>query len=91
MALDDTEAGREVGGNIIRQREIYERKLQETREEMKEAIAQKDKALIDQIAKEKEEFQNKIDNAEQGRKDMQVKMEELIKEKEVQHRHPQDL
>lgn len=83
--LDATEAGREVGRDMIKQREIYERKLLETREEMKEAIAQKDKKLIDQIAKEQEEFQAKIDAAEQGRKDMQIKMEELIKDKEKQH------
>ena len=84
-ALDDTEAGREVERDMIKQRELYERRLLETREEMKEAIAQKDKKLIEQIAKEQEAFQDKIDAAEQGRKDMQIKMEELIKEKGAQH------
>jgi len=58
--LDATETGREVGRDMIKQREIYERKLLETREEMKEAIAQKDKILIGQIAKEQEEFQAKL-------------------------------
>ena len=50
-ALDDTEAGREVERDMIKQRELYERRLLETREEMKEAIAQKDKKLIEQIRK----------------------------------------
>ena len=82
-ALGDTEAGREVERDMLKQRELYEQRLLETRE-MKEAIVQKAKKLIEQRAKEQEAFQVKIHAAEQGRKGMQVKMEELIREKEAQ-------
>jgi hypothetical protein len=79
------EAGREVERDMIKQRELYERRLLETREEMKEAIAQKDKKLIEQIAKRAGSVPRQDRCRRQGRKNMQIKMEELIKEKEAQH------
>ncbi|MCJ1389740.1 hypothetical protein MMC18_002597 [Xylographa bjoerkii] len=84
--LDDTDAGRELEGEMIKQRQLFEHKLLKTRQEMDEAIARKDKDLIEQIAKDQEEFQKKIDDAQKGEKDLRISMEKLIADKEAQHR-----
>ena len=85
-SLDNTEAGREVEGELIKERERFERRLERTKEEMEEAIARNDKRHIEEIAKEQENFQSKIDGIQQGREELKISMEKLILEKEKQHK-----
>ena len=51
--------------------EMYERRRLQKREEMEVAIAQKNKKVAEQLAKEQKAFRVKIDAAEQA--DLQVK------------------
>lgn len=51
--------------------EMYERRRLQKREEMEVAIAQKNKKVAEQLAKEQKSFHVKIDAAEQA--DLQVK------------------
>jgi hypothetical protein len=85
-ALDDTEAGREVEGEMIKQRQMFERKLKGAQEEMAEALAKNDKKLVLELAKEQEAFQKQIDAVQKGREELRTNMEKLIREKEAQHK-----
>lgn len=83
ISLGNTKAGREVARDILKKKESYELKFKQMKAEMEEALAQRDKELAEEIAKEQEAFHAKIDAAEQDRKDLQVQMKELIREREI--------
>jgi hypothetical protein len=85
-SLDDTEAGREVESEMLKERQLFERRLESTKAEMEEAIARNDKKHIEEIAKEQESFRSRIDSIQKGREELKISMEKLILEKELQHK-----
>jgi hypothetical protein len=86
LKLDDTEAGKEVDSTMEEDRKRWQERLDETENDMKEAIAANDKKHIEEVAKEQERFSQKINDIEKGREELKRSMEALIQEKEEQHR-----
>jgi len=84
-SLEDTEAGREVDREMNRQRELFERQLENTREELQRAIADKDDQHVREIMQEQEKFEKKLAAIQQGREELRISMEALIAEKEKKH------
>ncbi len=85
-SLQDTEAGREVESELAKERQRFERQLEDTRKEMEEAIANNDKKHMEEIAKEERKFEAKIKAIEKGRKELRTNMEKLIAERERMHK-----
>jgi hypothetical protein len=70
--LDDTKAGREVEGDMIKQREMFECKLNGAQDKMAEALAKNDQKLVQEIIKEQEAAQKKIDAVQKGREELRT-------------------
>jgi myosin heavy subunit len=85
-SLEDTEAGREVDNEMRMEREVFLRRLQDTKRELQEAIEEKDQEHIEQIVREQEKFEAKLDAIQKGREDLRISMEKLIAEKEERHK-----
>jgi len=85
-SLQDTEAGREVESELLKERQRFERQLEMTRREMEEAIATHDRQHIEALAEEQQRFQAKIDAIERGREELRTDMERLIADRERAHR-----
>ena len=84
-SLEDTEAGREVDREMSKQRELFEKRLERTRQELEEAIAAKDDQHVKEIMQEQERFEAKLSAIQQGREELRISMEALISEKEKRH------
>ena len=84
-SLEDTEAGREVDREMSKQRGLFEKRLEHTRHELKEAIAAKDDQHVREIMQEQEKFESKLAAIQQGREELRISMEALIAEKEKRH------
>ena len=85
-SLENTEAGREVESELVKERQRFERQLELTRKDMVEAIANNDKKHIEEIAKEQQKFEAKIQAIEKGREELHTTMEKLIAERERVHK-----
>ncbi|RYP22870.1 hypothetical protein DL765_001466 [Monosporascus sp. GIB2] len=85
-SLEDTEAGREVDKEMSQQREMFEKRLELTRQELEEAIAAKDDQHAREIMQEQERFESKLAAIQQGREELRISMEALIAEKEKRHK-----
>ncbi|KXX82681.1 Reticulocyte-binding protein 2 a [Madurella mycetomatis] len=84
-SLEDTEAGREVDREMSKQREMFEKRLERTRQELEEAIAAKDDQHVKEIMQEQERFEAKLAAIQQGREELRISMEALISDKEKRH------
>jgi hypothetical protein len=84
--LNDTDAGREIGSEIIKQRELFQRRLQDSRQEMADAIAHQDKKVIERFLREQNLFLEKIIEAETSSWEIQVTMEKLIQDRDEQYK-----
>jgi hypothetical protein len=88
--LDETEAGREVEGELIKQRQIFEQRLQRAQDEMKEALRVNDQKHVEELGKDQERLQKMIKDSEKGREDLRINLENLIKEKDLQHQRDKE-
>ena len=73
MTLDQTAAGQEVQGEIVKLREYYEKQIKEIREEMKEVIDAKDKEAEEILRSLRSEMNGMEAKMEKTREDL-VKM-----------------
>jgi hypothetical protein len=90
--LDETCAGQEVEKDLLKQRQLCERRLQEAQEEMQEAITEGNQRAIEEAAKQQERFQKKIAEALQGSQELKVTMEKLLEQKDEEYKQAiQDL
>ncbi len=85
-SLQDTEAGREVESELLKERQRFERQLEMTRREMSEAIEAQDRLHVEAIMDEQQRFQAKIDAIERGREELRTDMERLIADRERAHK-----
>ncbi|KAH8750693.1 P-loop containing nucleoside triphosphate hydrolase protein, partial [Hyaloscypha sp. PMI_1271] len=82
VGLKETEAGRVLQSDIIKRTEQLNRKLKDTEERMKEAINQKNDALAKELAEQEEELKELKAAAQRGAEQLDVKMEDLFREKD---------
>jgi len=82
--LDETSAGQELERELIKQRKLFERRLQEAQDDMKEAIEEGNRKSIEDAAAQQERFQNKLNEAIKGSDDLRVSMEELLQKKDAE-------
>lgn len=84
--LDHAEAGRAVNRAMAKQKDRFERRLESTKEDLMEAMEIKDKDNIELALKEQEKWESKLLDIQKGREELKTSMEELIRDKEQQHR-----
>lgn len=84
-SLDDTEAGREVDREMRAQREVFERRLEDTKRELQEAVETSNQQHADEIMREQREFEDKLVAIQRGRDELRISMEKLIEERDKQH------
>ena len=84
--LNHTAAGQEVNGELNKQREALEKKINSTKEEMKEALAQKDEKWIQDLAEEQARYTAKINETKTAQEEMKLNMEKIFAEKEEQYK-----
>lgn len=83
-SLEETAAGIELAGELRKQRELFERRLKESQEEMRQALEENDKQAAQELAEQQERFQRQIDDAEKARNNLKVSLEKLYEEKDQQ-------
>ena len=84
--LNWTEAGREVDKEMTLQREALERRIEDTKDEMTQALAAKDEKWIADLAADQEKYQRKIDDTRSAQEEMKLNMERIFAEKEEQYK-----
>jgi hypothetical protein len=84
-SLENTEAGKEVDREMQVQREVFERRLEDTKQELQEAIKEKDVQHVDEVLKEQAKFEAKLAAIQRGRDELRISMEKLIAEKDKEH------
>ena len=82
--LDETAAGAALEKDMIEQRALFNKRLEESAAMMQEALNANDQLRAAQLAEQQRSFQKKIDDAQKSRDELRVNMEKLFKEKEEQ-------
>jgi hypothetical protein len=82
--LEETAAGIELEGEIRKQRELFEKRLKESEQDMRRALKENDEQSAQEIAAQQERFQKQIDAAEKAREDLKVSFEKMYEEKDKQ-------
>ena len=85
MTLDQTAAGKELEGEIAKQREMYEKKMEKLRKDMDEAIRKKDEALKEELAEYKAEIDEKMQKDREEMERMRASKDELREQLQAQH------
>lgn len=86
MTLDRTAAGQEVTAEIEKQRAEYERRINELRKEMKEAMETRDRERQEEIKEFKAELELKMKEARENERKLQADKEELRRQMEDEAR-----
>lgn len=84
--LNNTEAGKEVDAGISLQRELLERKIEQTRTDMNQALAAKDQKWVDQLAADQEKYERQVKDTRSAQEEMKLNMEKIFSEKEEQYK-----
>jgi peptidoglycan/xylan/chitin deacetylase (PgdA/CDA1 family) len=84
MTLDRTSAGMEVQAEIAKHRELYQKKLDEYKQEMQAAIRAKDKESQDEILSLRREIEQKLKKDEEDRLKLQADKDELRRQMDEQ-------
>ena len=84
MTLDQTSAGIEVQAELAKQRELYQKQLDEYKQEMQDANKAKDKEAQDEIASLREEIERKLKKDEEDRLKLQADKDELRRQMDEQ-------
>jgi hypothetical protein len=84
--LDETSAGQELNRELLKQRDLFERRLEEARLDMQEAISEGNRRAVEEAAEEQERFQKKLQEVMQGSNDLKVSMEKLLEQKDLEYR-----
>lgn len=83
--LDETSAGQELEKELLKQRELFERRLKEAQEEMQEAIEEGNRKAIEESAEQQSRFQKKLDEALKGSSELKITMEKLLEQKQIHY------
>ncbi len=84
LDLQQTAAGQELNSEILRQTEIFNKRLKETEARMQQALEEKDNQLARELAAQQDELNQRILRAQKGREELQITIEKLFEEKEKQ-------
>lgn len=79
--LDQTEAGRGLEDVLAKEREKFKRELEQTRQEMREAIEMRDKESQDELAKQQAEAEKRMKQLQLQQAELKITMEKLHQEK----------
>lgn len=82
--LDETAAGAALEKDMIEQRALFNKRLEESAAQMQDALNANDQLRAAELAEQQREFQKKIDDAQKSRDELRINMEKLFKEKEEQ-------
>jgi hypothetical protein len=77
--LDETGAGMEVESQLIAQKKMYEQKLANMRDELKEALAAHDKEWQKELKEQKDEIEKKMKKARTDQQTLKADNEALMK------------
>ena len=88
--LDETAAGQEVHAELEKQRQKYEKKLEEVRQEMVQAIAKKDLERQEELDQFKAEIELKQAQMLENERKLQADREELRRQKEEEARRQRE-
>ena len=88
--LDQTGAGLEIGGELLRQRQRYEEEIKLAQQDIKDAIKQKDEESAAQIKKTEQEFYAKIKKVEEDQEALRVTHEEARRQQEQENRRKRE-
>ena len=77
LPLDQTSAGLEVGAELAKQRELFEKELDQIKKDMADAIALKDEEMQKDLAEFKAEVKRDKKKEEESRRKLQVGWQEL--------------
>ena len=88
--LDQTDAGLEVGGELVRQREHFEKQLKDAQEDIKEAIKQKDEESAAQLKITQRDFAAKIKKVEDDQKALKVTHEQAQRQLEQENQRKRE-
>jgi uncharacterized membrane protein len=83
--LDETSAGQELERELLKQREVFEKRLREAQEEMQEALQEGNRKAIEEAMEQQARFQKKLDEAFKGSSELKITMKKLLEQKEVQY------
>ena len=84
--LNNTEAGREVDAGISLQRELLEKKIEDTKVQMNQALAEKDQKWVNQLAADQEKYEQQVKDTRSAQEEMKSSMEKIFAEKEEQYK-----
>lgn len=87
--LDETLAGQELSRELLKQRRLFEKRLQDAQEELKEAIEEGNKRAVQKAAETQDEFQKKLDLAMKESEQLKTSMEKIVEQKESERDHLQ--
>ncbi|KAF2807133.1 P-loop containing nucleoside triphosphate hydrolase protein [Mytilinidion resinicola] len=79
--LDDTDAGKEVQAEIIKERKKFEKMFAEVQQQKEEALYDQDKESARAMAELQEEYNYRIAQLENSSKNLKTNMERLLKDK----------
>lgn len=79
--LDETEAGRGLDDVLAREREKFRRELEQTRQEMQEAIDLRDKESQEELSKQQTESEKRMKQLQVQQMELKTTMEKLHREK----------
>lgn len=88
--LDETAAGAALEKDMIEQRALFVKRLDESAKMMQEALNANDERRAAELFEQQEAFQKKIDDAQKSREELRIDMEKLFQEKENQFKAIQD-
>jgi hypothetical protein len=83
--LDETSAGQELEKELLKQRELFDRRLKEAEEEMKDALEEGNRRAIEEAAEQEDRFKKKLDEVLKGSDELKITMEKLREQKDKEY------
>jgi chromosome segregation ATPase len=83
-SLDDTDAAQALQAEIIRERKLFQEKLDQVQSDMKSALKEKDEEWQKQLEKDKKLYEDKIKKTHADTAALKTNLEKIVKEKEAQ-------
>jgi hypothetical protein len=82
--LDETAAGAALEKDMVEQRALFNKRLEESAKMMQDALNANDQRRAAELAEQQREFKRRMDDAQRSRDELRVNMEKLFQEKEEQ-------
>jgi hypothetical protein len=90
LELDETDAGKQLNADIIKEREHHKRAMRDLEEDMQEALRRKDEQMASQIAEMQAETAAKIQAGEESQKRLRIDLEKLQADREAEYKQLQE-